>query len=110
MHWPQGGAMDITRRGLLKTLSAGCLLGLPQAEALAGLRHRPGWVRGHMTGAQALVETLIQEGTECVFGIPGAQQNELWDTMKTKHLPYQLVTHEFSAATMADGYARSTGK
>jgi len=63
-----------------------------------------------MTGAEALVETLIQEGTLCVFGIPGAQQNELWDTMKTKRLGYLLVTHEFSASTMADGYARSTGR
>src|SRR5262249_59786794 len=69
-----------------------------------------GWVTGSMTGAQALVETLQREGTECVFGIPGAQENELWDTMKTKNLPYLLVTHEFSAAAMADGYARSTGK
>ncbi len=56
------------------------------------------------------METLLQEGTACVFGIPGAQQNELWDTMKTKRLGYQLVTHEFAAATMADGYARSTGQ
>jgi acetolactate synthase-1/2/3 large subunit len=63
-----------------------------------------------MTGAKALVETLIQEGTECVFGIPGAQENELWDTLKTRGLGYLLVTHEFSAACMADGYARSTGK
>jgi acetolactate synthase-1/2/3 large subunit len=63
-----------------------------------------------MTGAQALVEALICEGTECVFGIPGAQENELWDVLKTRHLPYLLVTHEFSAAAMADGYARSTGK
>jgi acetolactate synthase-1/2/3 large subunit len=63
-----------------------------------------------MTGAKALVETLIQEGAECVFGIPGAQENELWDTMKSRGLGYLLVTHEFSAACMADGYARSTGK
>src|SRR5258708_2025665 len=63
-----------------------------------------------MTGAAALVETLQKEGVECVYGIPGAQDNELWDTMKTKGLPYLLVTHEFSAACMADGYARSTGR
>jgi len=102
--------MDLSRRDLLKVVSAGCLLGLPEVEASGGLRHRPGWVSGHMTGAEALVETLIQEGTECVFGIPGAQQNEFWDTMKSKRLGYQLVTHEFAASTMADGYARSTGK
>jgi acetolactate synthase-1/2/3 large subunit len=63
-----------------------------------------------MTGAAALTETLLAEGVGCVFGIPGAQQNELWDTFKSKHLEYLLVTHEFSAATMADGYARSTGR
>ena len=102
--------MDMTRRQLLKAVSAGCALGLADAPAVAGLLRRPGWVEGHMTGAEALVETLIQEGTDCVFGIPGAQQNELWDTMKTKRLGYLLVTHEFAASTMADGYARSTGK
>jgi len=102
--------MDLSRRELLKAVSAGCLLGLAEGEAAGGLRRRPGWVRGHMTGAEGLVETLLQEGAECVFGIPGAPQNELWDTMKSKRLCYQLVTHEFAAATMADGYARSTGK
>jgi acetolactate synthase-1/2/3 large subunit len=62
-----------------------------------------------MSGAQALVTALQLEGVGCVFGIPGAQENELWDTFKQKGLPYLLVTHEFSAACMADGYARSTG-
>jgi acetolactate synthase I/II/III large subunit len=70
----------------------------------------PGWVSGKMTGAAALVESLKTEGVERVFGIPGAQENELWDEMKARHLSYLLVTHEFSAACMADGYARSTGR
>src|SRR5207249_8562542 len=86
---------------------------LPGAStSQAGLLHRQraGEVSGHMTGARALVETLIQEGVDCVFGIPGAQENELWDTLKARGLGYLLVTHEFSAAAMADGYARSTGK
>src|SRR5262249_51206153 len=73
-------------------------------------RETAGWVTGHLTGAQALVEALLLEGTDCVFGIPGAQENEVWDTMKSRGLPYLLVTHEFSAAAMADGYARATGK
>ena len=51
-----------------------------------------------------------RRGLRCVCGIPGAQENEIWDALKTKHLPYLLTTHEFSASTMADGYARSTGK
>ncbi len=102
--------MDLTRRQLLKAVSASCGLAAVEGPAAAGILHRPGWVDGHMTGAEALVETLIQEGADCVFGIPGAQQNEFWDTMKTKRLSYLLVTHEFAASTMADGYARATGK
>jgi acetolactate synthase-1/2/3 large subunit len=99
----------ISRRDLLKTLVAqGVVMQLGAAPAEAPAPQ--GWVIGKMTGAEALVETLIQEGTDCVFGIPGAQENELWDAMKSKGLGYLLVTHEFSAATMADGYARSTGK
>jgi acetolactate synthase-1/2/3 large subunit len=104
-----------SRRELLKSVAAPCLVplvaSLQPASASASLFNRAsGKVTGHMTGAKALVETLIQEGTECVFGIPGAQENELWDTMKSRGLGYLLVTHEFSAASMADGYARSTGK
>jgi acetolactate synthase-1/2/3 large subunit len=105
-----------SRRDLLKVMTAGGLLALPPGLAEAGLRPRsalpdmPGWITGHMTGAQALVEALVLEGTDCVFGIPGAQMNELWDAFKARHLPYLLVTQEQSAACMADGVARSTGK
>ncbi|MGF1578772.1 MAG: thiamine pyrophosphate-binding protein [Gemmataceae bacterium] len=106
-----------SRREVLKTAAATGVAASVAAHSqggppiiLNGLHHRPGWVVGRMTGAHALVETLKVEGTECVYGIPGAQQNELWDTMKSNHLPYLLVTHEFSAACMADGYARSKGK
>jgi acetolactate synthase I/II/III large subunit len=105
--------MDWTfdRRDWLKGVSlATAALPLLSTSASARLLQKPGWVEGKLTGAQAVVEALIQEGTECVFGIPGAQENELWDAMKSKGLPYLLVTHEFSAAAMADGCARSTGK
>jgi acetolactate synthase-1/2/3 large subunit len=106
-------ASPISRRDLLKIGVAQALVPLvaganplPVAEAPA----EPGWIVGKMTGAQAVVATLLNEGTDCVFGIPGAQENELWDAMKSKGLPYLLVTHEFSAACMADGSARATGK
>jgi acetolactate synthase-1/2/3 large subunit len=97
---------------MLKTVAAGCVAAVPatspsEADALGA---PPGTIAGEKTGARALVETLQAEGTGCVFGIPGAQENELWDEMKSRHLPYLLVTHEFSAACMADGYARSTGR
>jgi acetolactate synthase-1/2/3 large subunit len=103
----------VSRRTVLKAVAAQCVaaslpaMAPPAAEAKAP---PPGWVVGTMTGARALVEALLAEGTCCVFGIPGAQENELWDEMKSRHLDYVLVTHEYSAACMADGYARSTGR
>ncbi len=48
-----------------------------------------------MTGAERLAEALLTEGVGCVYGIPGAQENELWDTLKEKDVPYLLVTHEY---------------
>ncbi len=97
----------LNRRDVLKAAAVVGLAALaPAAPAVAAA---PGWVSGKKTGARALVETLQAEGAACVFGIPGAQENELWDEMKSCHLPYLLVTHEFSAACMADGAARATG-
>ncbi len=104
----------LTRRDAFKaaavvgTLAASAALAPSAARAVGHMAD--GWVRGHMTGARALVETLLAEGTTCVFGIPGAQENELWDEMKSRGLSYLLVTHENSAACMADGCARSTGR
>jgi acetolactate synthase-1/2/3 large subunit len=107
-------AESLSRREALKALAAVSALPLiagrgSTAPHLARKREE-GWVRGHLTGAEAVVETLKAEGADCVFGIPGAQENELWDAMKSKGLPYLLVTHEMSAAFMADGYARATGR
>ena len=102
-----------SRREALEVAAAGCMVAALNSPVHANLKTRrreSGLISGKMTGAQALVETLIQEDVSCVYGIPGAQNNELWDTMKSKGLDYLLVTHEFSAAAMADGYARSTGK
>ena len=106
-------SQPVSRREVLKIMAAQGLALLPGLVSAGPLHRRNGpacCVSGNMTGAQALVDTLRAEGTDCVYGIPGAQENELWDTFKTRGLPYLLVTHEFSAATMADGYARSTGK
>ncbi len=110
MEWP------VTRRGLLQgTAAIGAALTAVHRPASAGpldnLRPHPaGFVSGRLTGAQAIVEALKAEAVGCVFGIPGAQENELWDEFKARGLPYLLATHEFSAACMADGYARATGR
>lgn len=102
---------SLSRRDLLKSVAAGAaLVSLPSGEAEAGRPILDGCVRGKMTGAAAIVDTLLVLGVDCVFGVPGAQNNELWDTMKTRGLGYLLVTNEFSASIMADGYARATGK
>ena len=37
-----------------------------------------------MTGAQAAAAALACQGVRCVFGIPGAQNNELWDAFKAR--------------------------
>jgi acetolactate synthase-1/2/3 large subunit len=106
-------SFSLSRRDLLKSAAAGAAITVAagtEPDADASPRAPAGWVSGRMTGAEAVVETLIQEGVGCVFGIPGAQENELWDAMKSRRLGYLLVTHEFSAAAMADGYARSTGR
>jgi acetolactate synthase I/II/III large subunit len=103
----------VSRRTVLKAMAAQALVSLPAwqpAPAAAREDVASGVIAGKKTGAAALVETLKAEGTLCVFGIPGAQENELWDEMKTQCLPYLLVTHEYSAACMADGVARSTGR
>lgn len=98
-----------SRRSILKGMAVAGVPALVPTQVEARIRPN-GAVVGAMSGARALVDTLLSEGCQCVFGIPGAQENELWDTMKSRGLPYLLVTHEFSAATMADGYARATGK
>jgi len=100
---------EVSRRSILQVGAvAGSALALPSA-AEAGPLHR-GWVFGRLTGAAAIAESLKQQAVGCVFGIPGAQQNELWDEFKERGIPYLLPAHEFGAAGMADGYARATGK
>ena len=66
-------------------------------------------VKGRMTGAQAASPSHRSENFRCVFGIPGAQNNEFWDALKAARVPYLLVTHESSASVMADAASRATG-
>jgi acetolactate synthase-1/2/3 large subunit len=83
-----------------------------QAEAgveLGRYTRRAG-VQGRMTGAQAAAAALACHGVRCVFGIPGAQTNELWDAFKARGVPYLLVANEASASVMADASARATGE
>lgn len=61
------------------------------------------------TGAQILVESLLKEKVEVVFGLPGGQALPIFDAIHGSGLNFVLTRHEQAAAHMADGYARSTG-
>jgi acetolactate synthase-1/2/3 large subunit len=101
--------------GVLGTLGAAAAVGSSGHEAQAGhvevgrYVKRPG-IQGRMTGAQAAAAALCCEGVRCVFGVPGAQNNELWDAFKARRIPYLLVSNEASASVMADASARVTGE
>ncbi|GIK55264.1 MAG: biosynthetic-type acetolactate synthase large subunit [Chloroflexi bacterium] len=64
------------------------------------------------TGGQIIWESLIAEGVEVVFGLPGGAILPAYDDLAKYEYPihHVLVTHEQGAAHMADGYARSTGR
>ncbi len=64
------------------------------------------------TGGQIIWESLMAEGVEVVFGLPGGAILPTYDDLAKYEYPihHVLVTHEQGAAHMADGYARATGK
>lgn len=63
-----------------------------------------------MSGAQAIMECLRQEGVEIVFGYPGGAVLTLYDALYEAKFPHILTRHEQGAVHAADGYARATGK
>jgi acetolactate synthase-1/2/3 large subunit len=65
---------------------------------------------GKRTGAQILLESLLKEDVEVIFGLPGGQALPIFDAIYGSKLNFVLVRHEQAASHMADGYARSTGK
>ncbi len=63
------------------------------------------------SGAAILVECLIEQGVEYVFGYPGGAVLPIYDELfGDERLRHILVRHEAGAAHAAEGYARSTGK
>ena len=64
-----------------------------------------------MTGAQAVVACLEEQGVDTLFGYPGGMILPLYDALyDNKSINQILVTHEQNAAHAADGYARASGK
>ena len=65
-----------------------------------------------MNGAQAIIDALIEEGVDTIFGYPGGGIMPFYDQLyfnqdKINHI---LVRHEQAAVHAAEGYARSSGK
>ena len=63
-----------------------------------------------LSGAEMVVQSLLDEGVEYVFGYPGGSVLDIYDAIHQSSLNHVLVRHEQGAVHMADGYARSTGK
>jgi len=63
-----------------------------------------------MNGATMLLECLVREGVDCIFGYPGGVTLPFYDALYEHHVRHVLVRHEENAAFAAEGYARSTGK
>ncbi|QDV34790.1 thiamine pyrophosphate-binding protein [Tautonia plasticadhaerens] len=115
--------MEFTRRTVLGTIgAAGAGLAVeargqqiprppdPSVPVHAAEPAQAPGVRGRMTGAKAAALAFSAERVPCVFGVPGAQNNEFWDAMKSIGLPYMLTSHESAAPVMADASARVSGR
>ncbi|HFD16390.1 MAG TPA: biosynthetic-type acetolactate synthase large subunit, partial [Rhodospirillales bacterium] len=64
-----------------------------------------------MTGAQVVLQALLDQGVEVIFGYPGGAVLPLYDALfQQKTIHHVLVRHEQAAVHAAEGYARSTGK
>lgn len=65
-----------------------------------------------ISGAKIVVETLIEQGCDTVFGYPGGQVINLFDELylNSSRITHILTAHEQGASHAADGYARATGK
>lgn len=65
-----------------------------------------------MNGSQILLQSLIDQGVDTIFGYPGGSVLNIYDALyeRAKDIRHIVTSHEQGAAHAADGYARSTGK
>lgn len=65
-----------------------------------------------ITGGEAIIRSLIANGVDTVFGLPGAQLYPLFDALHrhADQITTIVARHEQACGTMAFGYARSTGR
>ena len=65
-----------------------------------------------LNGSQILLETLLEQGTDTIFGYPGGAILNVYDALykHSDEITHILTSHEQGASHAADGYARATGK
>lgn len=63
-----------------------------------------------LTGAEAMVRVLAEEGVTTVFGYPGGAILPFYDALRESEIRHILTAHEQGAAHAADGFARASGK
>ena len=65
-----------------------------------------------LNGSQIIVECLVEQGVDTIFGYPGGAVLNIYDELykNQDRIRHILTSHEQGASHAADGYARSTGK
>ena len=65
-----------------------------------------------LTGAEIILECLLEQGVDTVFGYPGGAVLNIYDALYkySDKITHILTAHEQGASHAADGYARTTGK
>jgi acetolactate synthase I/II/III large subunit len=63
-----------------------------------------------LTGAEIVIESLIAEGVDTIFGYPGGAILPTYDALMDSKIRHVLVRHEQGATHMAEGYARVSGR
>src|SRR5919109_2376780 len=68
-------------------------------------------MKTEMTGAEMVIQALVDQGVEHIFGYPGGAVLPIYDALfNQQKILHVLVRHEQGAVHAAEGYARSTGK
>lgn len=62
-----------------------------------------------ITGSEAIIQCLLEEGVKTIFGFPGGAVIDLYDALMDSDVNHILVRHEQGAVHAADGLARVTG-
>ena len=63
-----------------------------------------------ITGAKLMVQCLLEQGIDTVFGYPGGAILPFYDALRESEIRHILTAHEQGAAHAADGYARASGR